>query len=129
MDNLEIKQLSAYLAKSPIIDLIETCIFDKRPNGKTKCFIKFTNPSLAVLMLRFSPYFLDAHLGYLHNQYVGSNYDFRSFTKGNFILGSQSLQINIGKESGLATADLDLFNPAQDLESLLGHTLEVLNII
>jgi hypothetical protein len=64
--------------------------------------------------------------GILHGLHVdvGPNrYDFRAF---NGLLGKGSLQIVISGVTGRFYADIDLFNPYQDLVHFVGHSGEVI---
>ena len=123
-------ELQNYLMKSPISGLINKITFERGVNGKIAATeIIFSDPKKAVEILQSSPQFINANYGFLHDAEIGENYDFRSYTAGTNRLGNKSLQINIGKLSGKARADLDRFNPAQDFGNLIGHLFEVLQII
>ncbi|MFN0141771.1 MAG: RHS repeat domain-containing protein [Pyrinomonadaceae bacterium] len=111
----------------------DTLEFGVDDNGKVVATFLFKDPEKAVAVLKAAKeQFKNAKLGRLHKNEVGEKrskdvYDFRSYTVGGSRLGDKSLQINIGRNTGLARADLDRFNPRQDLVGGFGHI--VLEII
>lgn len=69
------------------------------------------------------PRFAEGELHHLHPD-VGENLrDFRSY---NGSLGRGSLQIVLDEKTGRFYADIDAWNPYQDLVNFLGHTGEVI---
>ena len=96
-------------------------------NGKTVAGINFTDPKAAAKALKdANDQFKNAKLGRKHKKELGETktsnvHDFRSYTVGANRIENLSLQINIGKTTGLARADLDRFNPGQDVVGIFGH--------
>jgi hypothetical protein len=50
--------------------------------------------------------------------------DYRSYTQGDNRLGPKSLQIDIGRGTGRARADIDRTNPTQDVAGFTVHAAE-----
>ena len=63
--------------------------------------------------------FIETDLHHLHKDVGGDRVDFRGI-KNKF--GKGSLQIVISQETGVLYADVDKWNPAQDLVNWTGHT-------
>lgn len=122
-------ELLDYIFRSEICGMIKRITLTNNFGKVSASEIVFTDWRKAIQILSRSPQFINANLGYLHDAELGEPcFDFRSITNGNNCLGNLSLQINIGKTSGRARADLDKFNPVQDLSSFIGHIGEVLQI-
>ena len=123
--------LKNYIMDSPagrfIANPDKDIIFGVDDNGKVVAEIIFSDSKAAADALNNAKdQFKNAKLGRKHKDELGEKrsknvYDFRSYTTGSNRLGDMSLQINIGKTSGRARADLDRFNPAQDLAGAFGH--------
>lgn len=105
----------------------DTLTFDVDDNGKVVAHFRFKDLDQAVELLKQAKdQFKNAGLGRYHVKELGEKskknvFDFRSYTVGSNRLSDRSLQINIGKTSGRVRADLDRFNPAQDVRGAFGH--------
>lgn len=113
---------------SPAGRFVERIDFEVDDNGKVVAVIVFSDPKAATEALRqAADQFKNGKLGSAHTKELGEKrakdvYDFRSYPRGRNRIGNFSLQINIGATTGRARADIDRFNPGQDLAGALGHT-------
>ena len=119
-------RLLGYLLKSGFYQYVDSITESFDDNGKINfSFGRLKDLKGAVDFLEHSRVFKTGILGGLHSKELGENgagsvLDARSI-QGSKGLGPLSLQINIGKTTGLSRADLDEENPYQSVIKALKH--------
>jgi hypothetical protein len=104
--------------------------FNLDRNGKVQVNLGLSDYKTAIATLeKDKEHFLEAGLGFEHVGELGESVndnvaDFRSYTQGKDRLGPDSLQIDIGRTTGNARADIDETNFKQDVAGAVVHSGE-----
>jgi hypothetical protein len=114
-------------------EFVNRIILATDDNGKAELhFGPLKDREGAMSFLKNSPEFITGSFGGEHVRDTGETdaskvFDARSRTRGEHAVEAQSLQINIGKTTGIARSDRDRFNPYEFPRGFFGHVfLEVL---
>ena len=126
----QLSELTDYIDRSPIAPFVTNVTVGEDGNGKVTVSLKLSNPNGAITALDGAKdQIQNSGTGGAHTKEVGETdkknvADFRSYTQGENRLGPKSLQIDIGRTTGRARADLDRTNPTQDVAGAAVHTAE-----
>jgi hypothetical protein len=127
---LQAQTLRRYIEKSSVGRFVTEYSFNLDRNGKVQVNLGLSDYKTAIATLeKDKEHFLEAGLGFEHVGELGESVndnvaDFRSYTQGKDRLGPDSLQIDIGRTTGNARADIDETNFKQDVAGAVVHSGE-----